>query len=214
MQSKDSTMAPVSDDRVALQIRGQIPIPEGQTVTVLRAHFVYLPSKIHSDAIFGAAFERIAFGGFFSANFPFSVRQCAISQQFQTNGPSVPADPFTLALTHKCCEISEGFSIQSTSDGASETKIVIVFIDGERYSPLCGDIMRASCVALVMYAIWEPLSNHCPLRLLGTCCLRVQCRAALRGSVHTSTNALTDPSSSSHRINKYGKIALAIASTI
>lgn len=61
------------------------------------------------------------------------------------------AELFMLALTHKCCEISEGFTIQTTLESTSEIKIVIAFMDFGKYSLHCVAVTRALCIFLVIY---------------------------------------------------------------
>lgn len=63
----------------------------------------------------------------------------------------MPAELFMLALTHKCCEISDGFTIQRTVEGTSEIKIIITLMDLERYRLLCVAVAWALCVFLVIY---------------------------------------------------------------
>lgn len=57
----------------------------------------------------------------------------------------MPVEPFMHVLTHKSCEI------QSTLESISEIKIVITFMDLERYSLLCVSVKRTLCVFLVIY---------------------------------------------------------------
>lgn len=100
------------------------------------------------------------------------------------------AELFMLGLTHKSCEISEGFAIQKTS----ETKIVIVFIDLQRYSPLCVDITQALCLPRDICDLWTFKQQMSSTVLEPDACMYRACIESVCAHKHKCTNRASAPS--------------------
>lgn len=159
-------------------------------VTVVRACVVHVPSNTDSKTVLKNLYksvELIAFRKLFNRTLHFLSRSVwnftAISNKWIADG-SVPAKLFMLAITHKCCEISEGFTLDSTS----EIKIVITFMDLEIYSLLCVVVTRALCVFLVIQDSWSFKQQMSSTVLEPDTCVYTACIESVYADKHKCTN--------------------------